>query len=402
MASQKDPLAGLVLAGFEGPSAHTDEVAQLAELGVGGFVLFGRNIESPQQVHRLLADLASLCPGRNLLLAVDQEGGRVARLRAPLTEWPPMAELGAKDDETLARDVGRAMATELRALGFNVNFAPVLDVLCSETTPAIGDRSLGTDPARVGRLGAALIAGIESAGILACAKHFPGHGHVAEDSHLKLPSCPLDEEAWRRDHLAPFSEAISAGVGSLMTAHVKYPGLGVHKAATLSRSLMTGVLRNELGFAGVIFSDDLGMGAITVTDSVGSAAIEAIEAGVDGLLVCRRLNAVQEVVSLLRGRVDVDPEFERRCRQSLERLDKAAQDHPSRPSPPDQLNVLLGAESHQALAAQLAKVELSPDPTEGHSQPDPVDADADVDADVDAGDPDGNGDGGPTRQARDD
>ena len=126
----------------------------------------------------------------------------------------------------------------------------------------------------------------------------------------------------------------------------------------------------------VTFSDDLGMGAITATGSVGNAAIGSIEAGVDGLLVCRHLNAVQEVVSRLRERVDADPEFERRCRQSLERLHKAAHDHPSRPSAPDQLKLLLGTESHQALAAQLAKVELSLDPTEGHSRAEPAEVDA--------------------------
>jgi beta-N-acetylhexosaminidase len=366
---QTDPLAGLILAGFEGHSAQSDEVTHLAELGVGGFILFARNVDSPLQVHGLLADLRQMCPDRELLLAVDQEGGRVARLRAPLTVWPPMSELGAHNDERLARDVGRAMAVELRAIGFNVNFAPVLDVLCEQTTIAIGDRSLGKDPECVGRLGAALITGIESAGILACAKHFPGHGHVAEDSHHELPTCPLDEASWRRDHLPPFAAAIAAGVKSVMTAHVVYPGLGIHTAATLSHRVMTEILRDELSFDGVLFSDDLGMGAITRSGGVGEAAVEAVRAGVDGLLVCRHLAAVTEVVSALRANANADPEFAARCEQSLARLRHAAIEHPSKPSPSERLGVLLGSPTHQAIAGRLREIPVAADPTQGHDDP---------------------------------
>jgi len=366
---QTDPLAGLILAGFEGHSAQSEEVARLSELGVGGFILFARNIDSPLQVHRLLADLRQMCPDRDLLLAVDQEGGRVARLRTPLTVWPPMAELGARDNEELALEVGRAMASELRAIGFNVNFAPVLDVLCEETTIAIGDRSLGKDPESVGRLGAALITGIEEAGLLACAKHFPGHGHVAEDSHHELPTCPLDEASWRRDHLPPFATAIAAGVRSIMTAHVVYPGLGIHTAATLSHKVMTQILRDELHFEGVLFSDDLGMGAITGNGDIGEAAVEAVRAGVDGLLVCRHLEAVTEVASALRASADADPHFAASCQQGLDRLRRAALEHPSRPSPRERLGVLLGSPTHQAIAARLRAVPVAADPTQGHDDP---------------------------------
>jgi beta-N-acetylhexosaminidase len=367
--SPTDPLAGLVLAGFEGHSAESNEVTRLAELGVGGFVLFARNIDSPLQVHELLADLRRMCSDRELLLAVDQEGGRVARLRAPLTVWAPMSELGARNDEGLALEVGRAMAEELRAIGFNINFAPVLDVLCEETTIAIGDRSLGKDPECVGRLGAAIISGIQSAGIIACAKHFPGHGHVAEDSHHELPTCPLDEASWRRDHLPPFAAAIAKGVKSVMTAHVVYPGLGVHTAATLSHRVMTQILRDELNFDGVLFSDDLGMGAITRNGGIGEAAVNAVSAGVDGLLVCRHLAAVTEVVTALRTNADADPEFAARCQQSLARLHHAALKHPSKPAQAERLSLLLGSATHQALAARLKEVPLAADPTEGHDDP---------------------------------
>lgn len=367
--NQPDPVAGLVLAGFEGHSADSEEITRLAELGVGGFILFARNVDSPLQVHALLHGLRRLCPTRELLLAVDQEGGRVARLRSPLTIWPPMAELGATDDEELARQVGKAMGAELRAIGFNVNFAPVLDVLCEETTIAIGDRSLGADPDRVARLGTAIIKGLQSAGIIACGKHFPGHGHVAEDSHHELPTCPVSEALWRSDHLPPFSAAIKAGVRSMMTAHVVYPGLGVHTAATLSSRIMTDILRNELGFEGVLFSDDLGMGAITKNGSVGEAAVAAVRAGVDGLLVCRNLDAVTEAVAALRTTAESDRDFAERCTQSLERLRSAAQRNPSAPSPAERLGPLLGSLSHQTVAARFKQVAVTSDPTLGHDEP---------------------------------
>jgi len=366
--SRRDPLAGLVLAGFEGTQAHCEEVEALAELGVGGFILFARNVDTALQVHELLGDLRSLCGGRDLLLAVDQEGGRVARLGSPLTLWPPMASLGASDDQGLAEQVGRAMGRELVALGFNVNFAPVLDVRCPDTTIAIGDRSLGEQPERVARLGSALITGLQSAGIMACAKHFPGHGHVAEDSHHELPVCPLDEQQLRRDHVAPFAAALQAGVASVMTAHVVYPGLGSDQPATLSPRILQQLLRDEMGFQGVLFTDDLGMGAITSKGSLGAAAVAAIRAGADGLLVCRHLSAVRDVLSELRATADADPSFAQRCERSLARLAAAAARFPSRPLPSEDLPGVLGAAEHKVIAARSGEGPQTAgiDPTRGH------------------------------------
>ncbi len=370
----RDPLAGLVLAGFEGTQAHCEEVESLAELGVGGFILFARNVASPLQVHGLLSDLGSLCAGRDLLLAVDQEGGRVARLRSPLTEWPPMATLGAHNDEALAEQVGRAMGVELLSLGFNVNFAPVLDVRCEDTTIAIGDRSLGEQPERVAQLGSALAIGLQSAGIMACAKHFPGHGHVAEDSHHELPVCPLGEQELRRDHIAPFAAALQAGVASFMTAHVVYPALDSSQPATLSPRILEQLLREEMGFQGVLFTDDLGMGAITNNGTVGAAAVAAIRAGADGLLVCRHLDAVRDVLAELRTTADADPGFARRCEQSLSRIAAAAARFPSRPLSASQLPSVLGAAEHRAIAEKLGGLASSAsiDPTRGHDQQRPT------------------------------
>lgn len=349
-------VAGLVLAGFDGTRADDVGPRALAALGVGGYVLFARNVESPEQVQTLLAGLSAHAP----LLAVDQEGGRVARLRAPLTVWPPMARVGAAKDPELAREVGAALASEIGAVGFNITFAPVLDVRFEGTTIAIGDRSLGEDPTAVGELGAQLLAGIQAAGLVACAKHFPGHGHVEVDSHVALPVCPLAEDELRAVHLAPFRAAVAAGVDSVMTAHVVYPAVDPDQPATLSSVWIDGVLRKELGFAGVVFSDDLEMGAIVGEGGIGAAAVAAIRAGVDGLLVCRRLDRVEEVIASLRAEAEADAAFAARCEQSLGRLAALAARRPAAPRP---LEGALGTPEHQSLADRLGKAAIGADPT---------------------------------------
>ncbi len=359
-----DPLAGLLLAGFHGTRADDPEPAALAAAGVGGFVIFARNVESPEQVHALLAGLAAASPSPPLL-AVDQEGGRVARLRAPLTVWPAMAQLGEAGDEATARAVGRALGSEIAAVGFNVVFAPVLDVRFEGTTVAIGDRALSDDPAIVSALGRGLIQGLQDAGLAACAKHFPGHGHVTVDSHRALPTCPLDEAALRRDHLAPFADAVAAGVDSVMTAHVVYPAVD-EAPATLSARWIDGVLRKELGHRGVVFSDDLEMGAITAGAGIAQAAVDSIRAGVDGLLVCSRRDAVADVVARLRAEADADPAFAARCAESLERLRALAAARPPRPVDVDHLAQHIGLEEHRRLAGRLGRSDDAPDPTRAH------------------------------------
>jgi beta-N-acetylhexosaminidase len=348
-----DPLAGLVLAGFDGSSADEAGPRALLELGVGGFVLFARNIESPGQVHELLAGLRTARGERPTLYAVDQEGGRVQRIREPATRWPPMAQLGRLADGMLARQVGEAIGREIQALGFNVDFAPVLDVLCEDTTVAIGDRSLSADPDVVGRLGSALMGGLHLSGVMATMKHFPGHGQVRADSHVELPVCPASLDELRARHLRPFWEAARAGAFSVMSAHVLYPALDAERPATLSPRWLKDVLRQELGFTGLVFSDDLEMGAIVGQSGIGAAAVAAIRAGVDGLLICHSLERVREAVAALRAEAERDPEFLASCKQSLARMERAAAFFPPRPAPRGALLERLGTKEHRALAERM-------------------------------------------------
>lgn len=359
--------AGLILAGFTGTRADAEDAVALADLGIGGFILFGRNVESPAQVAELLAGLQAQVD-RPLILALDQEGGRVARLRAPLTVWPPMGTLGDRDDPELARETGAALAAEIGAVGFNLDFAPCLDVNSNAANPVIGDRALGATVDRVRRLGPPLVQGIQSAGIAACAKHFPGHGHVDVDSHYDLPVCPLDRDTLFREHVAPFRDAIAAGVASVMTAHVVYPAVDPDNPATLSPAWIDGVLRGELGWDGPVLTDDLEMGAIVNKGGIGDAVIRAVRAGVDGLLICERRDRIEDAVAALQAECARDADFAARVTRSLERLASLAAAWPAQPRTPlaDHIGV------HASVAARVRgeqQVAAGPDPTAFTSVP---------------------------------
>jgi beta-N-acetylhexosaminidase len=263
------------------------ELRSLArEFQLGGVILFARNIEAPEQVAELSHDVQALGAGTPLWVSVDQEGGRVARLRAPFTEWPPMAVLGRSGDAALASRFAAALAAELRAVGIALDYAPVLDIHTNPQNPVIGDRALADDAAMVGTLGAAIVRGLQDNGVAACGKHFPGHGDTSVDSHLALPVVEHPPDRIRRVECVPFREAIAAGVAVIMTAHVLVPSIDDEKPATLSRRIVHDLLRDELGFEGVILSDDLEMKAIAATHAVPDAAVQAIAAGCDGLLIC--------------------------------------------------------------------------------------------------------------------
>jgi beta-N-acetylhexosaminidase len=257
------------------------------EFQLGGVILFARNIEAPAQVAELSEDLQTLAIETPLWVSVDQEGGRVARLRAPFTEWPPMVTLGRSGDPALAARFASALAAELRAVGITLNYAPVLDVHTNPLNPVIGDRALAEDAMMAGTLGVAIINGLQGQGVAACGKHFPGHGDTATDSHEELPVVEHPPDRIRRVECLPFREAIRANVAFIMTAHVLVPSLDEEKPATLSPAIVRGLLREELDYNGVILTDDLEMEALARNYTPAESAVEAIAAGCDGVLVCR-------------------------------------------------------------------------------------------------------------------
>src|SRR5512138_825487 len=296
-------IASLLCVGFHGKTA-SPEVKELIARGVHGVILFARNVEDAVQVAELSAELKRLA-GRPLLVAVDQEGGRVARLRAPqgFTELPPMRVLGDAGDETLARELGALLGRELRAVGIDQDYAPVVDVDTNPANPVIGDRAFSRDPEVVGRLGAALAQGLQSAGVAACAKHFPGHGDTSQDSHKDLPRLPHALDRLEQVELAPFRALARAGVASVMTAHVVFEALDPARPATLSPAVMR-LLRERVGFDGCAISDDLEMKAVAEHFPLEQAAPGAVAAGVDALLVCHRAEVQHRAIDLVRAAVE--------------------------------------------------------------------------------------------------
>lgn len=298
----------LLFAGFEGTEVPRELAALLAQGRLGGVVLFARNIVDPGQVAGLTAALHAAAPAEvPVLLAIDQEGGRVQRLRAPWTEWPAMRRLGERDEEAATAAVAGAIARELADLGIGLDFAPVVDVDTNPDNPVIGDRSFAREPARVGRHAAAFITALQAAGVAACAKHFPGHGDTRTDSHLELPRLEHDLDRLREVELVPFRAAIAAGVASVMSAHVLFPRLDRVRPATLSPEVMN-LLREELGYDGVVFSDDLEMKAVADHHAPEPLVRGCLAAGCDGILVCKRMDLVREALRLLERTPDAQLE----------------------------------------------------------------------------------------------
>ena len=351
---------GQLLIGSLPGKSVTPEMRSLArDFSLGGIIFFARNIEAPEQVAELSHDVQALASSLPLWVSVDQEGGRVARLKAPFTVWPPMATLGRSGDEALARRFAKALATELRAVGITLDYAPVLDIHTNPKNPIIGDRALAEDADSVARLGSAIIQTLQNNGVAACGKHFPGHGDTSVDSHLDLPLIEHPPDRIRRVEFVPFREAIKAGVAFIMTAHVFVPSLDEEKPATLSRRVVQGMLRDELGFPGVILSDDLEMKAIAKTYAVPDAAVQAIAAGCDGLLICSGDVDVQAATleALVRA-VEQDVIPYKRLEDALNR-NRAAKERflaaPVAMNQRAQLRHVLGCDEHQRIVDEMSR-----------------------------------------------
>lgn len=292
-----------VMAGFDGYIADDHAKRLIRDFRVQSLILFARNVDTPSQVAELVRELQGLALdsgySRPLLIAVDQEGGRVQRLRAPWTVWPPIRRLGELGSEELTRGMAEALAHELKACGIALDFAPVMDVDTNPRNPIIGDRSFGRDPEQVGRLGVAFIEAMQTAGVAACAKHFPGHGDTDKDSHHDLPVVEHSRSRLEEVELVPFRKAIAAGVATIMTAHILVRELDEKTPATLSPRVVTTLLRGELGYKGVIVADDLEMKAVSAEWPYSVSAVLAAQAGCDLLPVCEHEDAQVAVIEAL-------------------------------------------------------------------------------------------------------
>lgn len=274
---------------FDGP-AVTPQVERLVREGrIGGVILFAKNVRSPDQVRRLCADLQALVRDAGLppmFISVDQEGGLVNRLVDGFTVFPSAMALGAsgREDDVIA--AARITAGELRSVGINTNHAPVLDVNTDPTNPVIGVRAFGEDPEAVGRLGSAYLRAAQAAGVLPTVKHFPGHGATSVDSHLDLPIVDKDRATLDREELVPYAAALRAGAKAVMAAHIVFPALDPSRPVTLSPAPINGLLRGELGFDGVVFTDSMAMKAIADRWSRRESAVASLLSGFDLVLAC--------------------------------------------------------------------------------------------------------------------
>ena len=351
----------LLIAGFNGHQISPELRSLAKEFSLGGVILFARNVADPEQVAELAFEASRLVPDLPLWVSVDQEGGRVARLKSPFTVWPPMATLGRSGDEKLAERFARALASELKAVGITLDYTPVLDIHTNPKNPVIGDRALAENAADVARLGAAIIRTLQGEGIAACGKHFPGHGDTSTDSHVELPLVEHPPERLREVEFVPFKAAIEAGVATMMTAHVFVPSLDEQRPATLSKRVVTDILRQELKYDGVIFSDDLEMKAVANQYSVPAGAVLAIEAGCDGALICSgdhdtqaaALEAIVHAVEEDRLRLTRVEDALKRQQRAKERF--LAAGVAARPLTGRALRAALGRDEHQAVAAEMAR-----------------------------------------------
>jgi beta-N-acetylhexosaminidase len=343
MQTLREQIGQMLLFGWNGETeddrldAGPHALALIDELAVGGVIIMGRNAQGAAHLTETIAALQerNASAGRApLFVAVDQEGGRVQRLLPPdFTRVPSAREIAQSGDPAVARASAAAIAQELSSCGINWDFAPVLDVNNNPDNPVIGARSYSDDPAVVAAMGVAAVRGFQEDGnILACGKHFPGHGDTDTDSHHALPRIPHGRERLDRIELVPFRAAISAGIDAIMTAHILFPALNPERPATLSPAILTGLLREELGFDGLVITDDLEMRGVADDWGAAEAAVLAVNAGADVLLCCHTLSTQQAIRDALIAAVESGRIPRTRIEESCERIARVKRDRLANPA----------------------------------------------------------------------
>ncbi|HEY1683371.1 MAG TPA: beta-N-acetylhexosaminidase [Tepidisphaeraceae bacterium] len=324
MKNLTQQIARMFCVGFD---AHepTSHLRDLLAMGVQHVVLFARNVTAPQQIFDLTRQLKSL--GDHVMICVDQEGGRVRRLREGFTALPAMRSLGETKDVNLARRAGQALGRELRSVNIDVNFAPCVDVDTNPANPVIAARSFGPDPKLVSEMSCALLVAMQQNSVAACVKHFPGHGDTQLDSHLALPRLNHSMQRLESIELPPFQAAIAAKVASIMTAHVIVETIDAKYPATLSEKVLENMVRRRMNFNGVIFTDDFEMKAIADNYGFEEAIIRGVLAGCDVILVCHTPELQRKGVETLQKAVDSGQISRERIEASSRRIDRLTADY---------------------------------------------------------------------------
>jgi len=329
MGDLRDQIAQAVMMGIDGPAPSPEEKG-LIEHGVGGVILFERNCRQPAQVAELIDNLQEIArtkgPGIPLSIAIDQEHGPVTRIKEGITPFPSAGNMGKMGESDLVRRAARIIGRELALMGITMNLAPVADLLLHPKNRVIGKRSYGRDPHRVGAMVVAAVEGLQAAGVAACAKHFPGHGATATDSHKALPTLERSREEMEKAELIPFQMAVRAEVAAVMPGHLLCPALDPDLPATLSPSILQGLLRKDLGFDGCVISDDLAMGALASWGTIEERGIAAMKAGVDFLLNAK--GSVQGLLDALKKALDTGEIPQERSQEACERIRQLKERYP--------------------------------------------------------------------------
>jgi beta-N-acetylhexosaminidase len=322
----EEQIGQLLMVGFRGTTPSPEIIHLIQRYHVGNIILFSRNIHDTLQVLKLTQQLQKIAKEAGqrypLLIAIDQEHGLVQRLADSATIFPGNMALGAIASEEIAYEVAMATGNELKGLGINVNLAPVVDVNNNPANPVIGVRSFGEDAALVARLGTAMVKGYRAAGIVSCLKHFPGHGDTTIDSHLALPVIPHTLQRLEALELIPFKSGIEAGAESVMIAHIAFPALMEQNTlpATVSSSIVQGLLRKQLGFKGIILSDCMEMEAITETIGTERAVVMAVKAGIDLVLVSHKFERQRASIEAIQAAIQSHELTTQAVRQAAERV----------------------------------------------------------------------------------
>ncbi|EKN68658.1 beta-N-acetylhexosaminidase [Schinkia azotoformans] len=316
-----EKIGQMILAGISGTTVDANTQNLITQYKVGGIIFYKNNLVNSEQAIQLVNQIKSVnAPNLPLLLSVDEEGGRITRLPSGLVNLPPNQQIGVVNSRQFSYKVGAILGEELKSFGLNMDFAPVLDINSNPNNPVIGDRSFGDNAKLVSKLGIQTMKGIQSENIIATIKHFPGHGDTSVDSHLELPIVNKSLKELKEFELIPFKHAIDDGADVVMVAHILLPQLDPKNPASMSKTVITDVLRNQLGFKGVIITDDMTMRAVTDHFDIGRAVVESIKSGSDIILVGHHYNNVVETISSLRSAVQKGEIPEQRINESVARI----------------------------------------------------------------------------------
>lgn len=352
--------------GLSGEELTKDEAHFIVENNIGGVILFARNLKSVEQIHSLINDIQKLryktAEKAPLFISVDMEGGRVHRLKDPFTQWPAASNLGHIDSSSMAFQFTQLMGKELKSIGFNLDYAPCVDVFMNEKNEVIGDRALSSDPEIVAKLASAMVRGYIKSDVVPCAKHFPGHGFTSVDSHFDLPVDQRTLKDLEHDgDLEPFKKVIKARIDMIMTAHIQYPNIDSKFPVTLSPLFVSQFLRQALRFNGIIITDDLDMKALTKHFSVEEIPILALQAGATMLLYCNEPNSpVRAIQSLSKAMSDgkISEDTVRQNYKIIMDIKKKKLKAPIEPFSLEKAKQLIGCKEHKDFAEAMAKRQL--------------------------------------------